>query len=233
MRRFSVDEGLFKLFPELRIGVIICEVNNTEYGDDGLDKVIEELKASFSYNRPQEHPRIKVWREAFTKLGIPASKYFSSIESLLRRALKGGPFPRINPLVDLYNAISLKHLAPMGGHAMELLAGDIALCFADGDEPFLPMDGSEEESVDKGEVVYKDEKEVLTRKWVWRQCEKTKITVDTRRIFIPIDVMEGLPDGICKAIMADMEEAILKNRYGRVIHKDILTINKTSTEFEV
>ena len=36
-----------------------------------------------------------------------------SIEAMLRRALKGGAF-RINPLVDLYNALSLRHICPAG-----------------------------------------------------------------------------------------------------------------------
>jgi len=167
---FSVDEKLFNLFPALKIGVLICEIRNTEYGEDGLDAVIENLRSGFQYEKPQEHPNIKVWREAFGKLGISASKYYSSIESLLRRVLKGGPFPRINPVVDLYNAVSLKHLVPMGGHAISPLEGDVALCFAKGGESFVPMDSGDVETVDANEVVYKDSKEVLTRRWVWRQC---------------------------------------------------------------
>ena len=115
---FSVDEKLFDLFPELQIGVLICKIENKRYGEDRLEAVLDDIRAGFGYEKPQDHPHIKAWRDAFTKLGISASKYHSSIESLLRRALKGGPFPRINPVVDLYNAVSLKYLVPMGGHAI-------------------------------------------------------------------------------------------------------------------
>ncbi len=228
---FSVDEKLFNLFPGLKIGVLICETRNTEYGEDGLEAVIEALRSGFKYDKPQDHPNIKVWREAFNKLGISASKYYSSIESLLRRALKGGPFPRINPVVDLYNTVSLKYLVPMGGHAISPLEGNIALCFANGGEPFVPMDSGDAESVDANEVVYKDSREILTRRWVWRQCNKDKVTAQTSSIFVPIDIMEGLPDGICETVMADMEEGLLGNKYGRVIVKDILTKEKRSVEF--
>ena len=67
-------------------------------------------------------------------MGMSLTKYPSSLESLLRRALKGGPFPRFNPIVDLCNAMSLKYLVPIGGHAINGIDGDIRLTFADGTE---------------------------------------------------------------------------------------------------
>jgi DNA/RNA-binding domain of Phe-tRNA-synthetase-like protein len=228
---FSVDDKLFGLFPELRIGVLVCEIENSRYGEDKLEAVLDEMRAGFPSEKPQDHPHIRVWREAFTKLGVSASKYYSSIESLVRRALKGGPFPRINPVVDLYNAISLKYLVPMGGHAIPPLEGDISLCFAQGGEPFAPMDGGELERVGRGEVVYKDEQEVLTRRWVWRQCDKDKVAGETPSIFIPIDIMDGLEAGLCEKVMDEMELGLSQNRYGRVIHRDIITKEKLSTEF--
>jgi DNA/RNA-binding domain of Phe-tRNA-synthetase-like protein len=229
--RFSVDEKLFQMFPGLTIGVVVCSVNNTWYGNDGLEGVLEELRAGFPYEKPQDHPHVRVWREGFTRLGVSASKYYSSIESLLRRALKGGPFPRINPLVDLYNAVSLKYLVPMGGHAIAPLTGDMALCFAQGGEPFTPMDGGGQESAEKGEVTYRDDEEVLTRRWVWRQCEKDKVTAHTTSVFIPIDVMGGLAPGLCQDVIASFEEGLTKNSYGSITHRDMLTAQHPVTEF--
>ncbi|MCX5813580.1 MAG: phenylalanine--tRNA ligase beta subunit-related protein [Proteobacteria bacterium] len=230
---FSVEDKLFSIFPELKIGVLVCEIENKRYGEDRFEAILEDIRTNFPYKNPQEHLHVKVWRDAFNKLGISASKYYSSIESLLRRILKGGPFPRISPVVDLYNEISLKYLVPMGGHAIVPIEGDISLCFAEGNETFIPMEGGEPEIVGKGEVVYKDEKEVLTRRWVWRQCNKDKVTVDTTSVFIPIDVMEGLSEGLCGKIMDDMEHGLLQNGYGRVVHKDIITRNRLYTQFSI
>ena len=230
---FSVDGRLFTLFPGLQIGVLVCEIENKRYGEDSLEAVLDEMRTGFQYEKPQDHPHIRVWREAFTKLGVSASKYYSSIESLLRRALKGGPFPRINPVVDLYNAVSLKYLLPMGGHAIPPLEGDISLCFAQGAESFAPMDGGEVENADEGEVVYKDDNEVLTRRWVWRQSNKDRVTVDTSSLFIPIDVMEGLETGLCERAMDEMDHGLAKNRYGRIVHRDIITRQNLWTKFSV
>ncbi|MCX8111245.1 MAG: phenylalanine--tRNA ligase beta subunit-related protein [Syntrophorhabdaceae bacterium] len=229
--QFSVEDRLFSFFPGLKIGVLICRVNNNCYVEDRLSEAVRQLKSSFSFEKPQEHPHIKVWRDAYKKIGISPSKYYSSIESIVRRILKTGDFPKINPVVDLYNSISIKYLVPMGGHALEPIEGNIYLSFAHGSEPFFSMETGEKESVDKGEVVYKDDKEVLTRRWVWRQCNKDKVTADTRTVFIPVDIMEGLSEGLWLDISSDLERCLKEDKIGSILHKDILTKEKTSTEF--
>src|SRR3972149_5054620 len=191
--RFSIQRELFDLLPCLTIGMVVAKgVDNTRLSeeiDHLLTQVTEEMKKSFAADKAQDHPRIKPWRNAFSTLGISGSKFPSSIESMVRRILKGDPFPRINPLVDLYNSVSLKYLVPMGGHNLDTLEGDIHLRFAEGWEPFIPMGGGESVVVPKGELVYRDDREVLTRNWVWRQCEKDKVTERTKNVFIPIDVL--------------------------------------------
>jgi DNA/RNA-binding domain of Phe-tRNA-synthetase-like protein len=230
---FSVDDRLFEVFPGLRIGVLVCSVDNTKYGKDILEPALARVRAGFGYEKAQDHPSVKAWRLAFNRLGIPAAKYQSSIESLLRRALKGGVFPRVNPLVDLYNAVSLEFLVPMGGHDILPLEGDISLCYADGGEPFTPMEGGEDEAAEKGEVVYKDSRSVLTRRWVWRQSNKDKVTPETRRVFMPVDVMEGLPPALAEDAMERVAEYLREHGSGEVLHRDVLRSQKRSTEFPV
>jgi DNA/RNA-binding domain of Phe-tRNA-synthetase-like protein len=230
---FSVDERLFELFPGLRIGVLVCRVDNTKYGEDIMEPALARLREGFGYEKAQDHPNVKVWRQAFNKLGISAAKYQSSIESLVRRALKGGVFPRVNPLVDLYNAISLEFLVPMGGHDLAPLEGNIFLGFAEGHEPFTPMEGGEDEVAEKGEVVYRDDRSVLTRRWVWRQSNKDKVTAGTSSVFMPIDVMEGLPQTLVENVTDKVAAYLRENNSGEVIHRDILTKEKRSADFTV
>jgi DNA/RNA-binding domain of Phe-tRNA-synthetase-like protein len=125
----------------------------------------------------------------------------------------------------------LRRLVPIGGHALEPIDGNIRLCFSQGGETFVPMDLGEQEIVENGEVIYADDTAVLTRRWVWRQSNKDKVLNETNRVFIPIDVMEGLPDWLCESVMKDVEEGIVKNGYGKIIHKDIITKDKLQTEF--
>ena len=230
---FSIDERLFEFFPGLKIGVLVCRVDNTKYGEDILEPALARIREGFGFEKPQDHPNVRLWRQAFNKLGISAAKYQTSIESLVRRALKGGVFPRVNPLVDLYNAISLEFLVPMGGHDISPLDGNIFLGFADGSEPFTPMEGGEEEPVEKGEVVYKDDRSILTRRWVWRQSNKDKVTADTKSVFMPIDVLEGLPSTLAEEVMERVSAYLRDNGSGEVLYRDILFREKRSAEFAV
>lgn len=231
---FSIQKELFDLLPDLTIGMVVArDIDNTRPSreiDDLLDQTIEEMKRNFTGDKAQEHPRIKLWRAAFSKLGISGSKFPSSIESMTRRILKGDPFPKINPLVDLYNSVSLRHLVPMGGHDLDTLKEDIHLGFAGGWEPFTPMGGGETVTVPKGELVYRDDQEVLTRNWVWRQCEKDKATEKTRNIFIPIDVLGEVGRGQADEIIHELSEEIPKY-FGGTVFSAILNGEKMSVAF--
>ncbi len=233
---FSIQKELFDLLPDLTIGVIVATgVDNTRPAPEVerlLVQTIDQLRRDMGTVKAQEHPRIKPWRSAFSKLGISGSKFPSSIESMVKRILRGDPFPRINPLVDFYNAISLRYLVPMGGHDLDTFEGNVSLRFAEGWELFLPLGGEEQVIVPKGELVYRDDHEVLTRNWVWRQCEKDKTTVKTRNIFIPIDVLGEIGRGCAEEIVQELTERVPKY-FGGSIFSGLLTSERLSIEFRV
>ena len=233
---FSIQKELFDILSDLTIGMVVAkDVDNTHPSkeiDDLLTQAVKEMKKNFIGDKAQDHPRIKPWRAAFSRLGISGSKFQSSIESMARRILKGDPFPKINPLVDLYNSVSLRFLVPMGGHDLDTIEGNIHLRFAEGWEPFTSMGGTETVTVPKGELVYRDDREVLTRNWVWRQCEKDKATEKTKNIFIPIDVLGEV--GRERADEIILELSLLIPRYlGGTLLSAILTGEKPSVEFQI
>ena len=205
--RFIVDQALFRQFPGLSIGVVVGHrvrpVQDAERIAALLAAAEERLRREWGGRSPQEHPRIAPWRQAFQRLGLSGVKYPSSIEALARRALSGKGLPRIHPLVDLYNALSLAYQIPMGGHDISTIAGDIRLGPTRGGEPFRAMFAEEVEVVAAGEIAYLDDADILTRHWVWRQGHKDRITPQTRSIFIPID---GLPDIGLAAVQAAAAE---------------------------
>ena len=218
---FSIQKELFDILPDLTIGMVVARnVENTHPSkeiEELLTNAVEEMKKNFIGDKAQEHPRIKPWRTAFSKLAISGSKFPSSIESMARRVLKGDPFPKITPLVDLYNSVSLRYLVPMGGHDLDTIEGNIYLRFAEGWEPFSPMGGGEAVIVPKGELVYRDDREVLTRNWVWRQCEKDKATEKTKDIFIPIDVLGEVGRERADEIIRDLSQLIPRHLGGTIL----------------
>jgi DNA/RNA-binding domain of Phe-tRNA-synthetase-like protein len=156
------------------------------------------------YGNSQSHPRVRPWREAFRQIGFSGKDYPSSIEALLRRALKGGAPVSINPIVDLYNAVSLRHVVPAGGFDASFLDDDLVLRFTRGGDVFQALDEASPMSVPAGEVAYASGSLVLTRHFVWRQARAGLITDTTRDVLLVSEILNGLPDGVADAVEADL-----------------------------
>jgi DNA/RNA-binding domain of Phe-tRNA-synthetase-like protein len=187
---FLVEDRLFDFFPSLQIGILVAKVDNTRYGDDVLEPVLTRIRHGLSDRSFYSDPRISEWTTAFNKLGMTRKPLMTSVEFLIGRALKGGIFPRVNPVVDLLSAVSLEFLVPIGSHDISAIEGNIALGFSRGDERFTPIEGGEDEIVEKGEVVYKDDRSVLTRGWVSRQSNKDRVSSDTTLVLMPVDILD-------------------------------------------
>ena len=76
---------------------------------------------------------------------------------------------------------------------MDLVKGTIQLRFSTGMEPFKPLGASSTEDTYSGEVVYADESRILTRRWNYRDCDETKITLGTSRFVMFIDGSGEIP----------------------------------------
>lgn len=152
----------------------------------------EQLRAS-GLERATDHPHIAAWRKAFSAMGAKPSRYPSSAEALMSRVIKGEPLPRINALVDLYNAVSVRHAVPLGGEDADQLEGPLRLTVTAGGEPFDPRgDGTDIEHVAPGEVVWRDDRGVTCRRWNWRQGRRTQLTETTSNPFFVFDRLDGL-----------------------------------------
>ena len=93
------------------------------------------------------YPPIARWREAYAALKVRPSAFRASIESLLRRALGGADLALPIASVNLYNAVSLDVLAPMGAYDVTKLPPEpMLLRFADpARDRFTPLGGKAED----------------------------------------------------------------------------------------
>ncbi|WHM39974.1 phenylalanine--tRNA ligase beta subunit-related protein [Streptomyces sp. BPTC-684] len=146
-----------------------------------LDEAARRLRERLGALAPHEDPHMAAWRDAYTAFGAKPSRTRNSAEALARRALADGGLPRINRLVDVYNAISVAHLIPVGGEDTDRIVGSMRLVRATGDEPFHTVAGGEAavEHPDAGEVVWCDDEGVTCRRWNWRQGVRTRLTEES------------------------------------------------------
>lgn len=194
MKKFIIEDSFWSLFPDAKIGIVVCNgIDNSIKDKEQFAEMIsagetEALKylqdPEFSNNRV-----IKVWREAFqkfkTKKGVRAS-----IEALLKRVHNGNHIGTINPLVDIYNSISLKYALPCGGEDIDKFAGNIRLTAAVGNEEFIPLGTDENSPPYEGEIVYKDDMGAICRCWNWREAVRTMLTENTKNAFMCIESVD-------------------------------------------
>ena len=153
--RFVVTDDIFETFPDVRIGVVVARGITTLSGvrvdlSDVLVTAQETVRTALAGTNVIDHPRIRCWREAYRSFGAKLKKYPSSIENLVRRTLKREPIRPILPLVDIYNAVSLEHLLPVGGEDLDSIEGDLRLTRASESEPPVRLLGEAEERAGRG-----------------------------------------------------------------------------------
>ncbi|MFC1725450.1 B3/4 domain-containing protein [candidate division KSB1 bacterium] len=190
---FKVDKAIFQNFPGLVIGVVAAkDIDNSQ--DSGaasfLKNQVKIIRKEWSYERIESDLRIFSWREAYRSFKAKPKKYKCSVENMYTMILNGLELHSINNIVDIYNAVSLKHNIPAGGDDIDKIEGDILLTYAEGSERFIPLNGIHSIFPKPGEVIYRDAEDVLCRRWNWRECEKSKMTEKSKNICL---VVEGLP----------------------------------------
>lgn len=207
--KFIVEPRVFEVLPELCIGVVsVSGVDNRRAYpavEALLDEAVALAESRFAGKKVKEEPEILPYRESFRQLGINPNKYPCSVEALFTRIAKGKGMPRINPLVDLNNAVSLRYTLPMGTHDLSASPLDMELRFAREGDTFLPFGEEQTETPEPGEPVYAAGSDVRTRRWTWRQSEHGKITPETSRVFFPIDGFRGFNEDRVRETMAAVE----------------------------
>ncbi|MEV7127332.1 phenylalanine--tRNA ligase beta subunit-related protein [Streptomyces sp. NPDC093260] len=185
---------------------------STEASSALLDDAARRLAARLDGRAPHEDPHMAAWREVYTAFGSRPSRTRNSAEALAKRALSDAGLPRINVLVDLYNAISVARLIPVGGEDLELIQGGMRLVRATGDEDFVTVSGGEEtvEHPDAGEVVWCDGAGVTCRRWNWRQGPRTRLTEGTVSGLFLLESLAPMPVTEAEAAAAELAELLEK-----------------------
>lgn len=229
MKKFIVEDGFWELFPGTRIGVVVCRnvdnsIKDTVEYEKMLRQAEREAGSYFKEEALSSNPVIAVWRDAFKKFKTKKGAR-SSIEALLKRVQKGGQIGTINPLVDIYNSISIRYALPCGGEDMDAFEGDLRLTKAVGNEQFVPLGSSENEPPYPDKIVYKDDKGAVCRCWNWREAQRTILTEDTKNVFFCIELVDDTRTDEFNSALKELAELVSKY-LGGTVETHVLDINK-------
>ncbi|MEU2183966.1 B3/B4 domain-containing protein [Streptomyces thermolilacinus] len=177
-----------------------------------LDEAARRLAERLDGRAPHEDPHMAAWRGAYTAFGAKPSRTRNSAEALARRALADGGLPRVNRLVDAYNAVSVAHLVPVGGEDADRVRGGMSLVRAVGDEPFATAAAGADvvEHPSPGEVVWRDDEGVTCRRWNWRQGTRTRLTDTSVNALFLLEGLAPMSRAALEAAGAELAESLEK-----------------------
>ncbi len=186
-------------FPDFRAAAVVAR-NLTIHPQAGsaletaLTGVEAEVTELVSKSPLAEIAELQVWRAAYKGFGVKKTSYRSSVERLLKQIQQGRGLPRVNALVDCYNAISARHRMPVGADDLAKTAGTLAFRYARPGDNFYALGA--EPAVDDppkpGEVVYADTEKVLCRRWNWYQDGRSATSATTRDAVLTVQWLGGV-----------------------------------------
>lgn len=184
-KKFSVETPFWDIFPDVEIAVIVAKNINNQENDklptDLLKKANRQAIKWIPDDSISSNEVISDWRKAFQKFKTKKGAR-CAVESLLKRAKQGKGVTSINPIVDIYNSVSLNWAFPVAGEDLKKIDGDIRLTVASGGEKFWPIGEKEEQEALPNEVIYTDDRSILSRCWSWRDSARVEVTANTNNV---------------------------------------------------
>ncbi|WP_139487970.1 B3/B4 domain-containing protein [Brevibacillus dissolubilis] len=234
MPGFIIEDDFWSLFPHAKIGIVICQgIDNSIRDIEIYEKLLQEAEKEahkfLSLEEFSSNPVISVWREAFQKFKTKKGAR-CSIEALLKRVKNGNQIGTINPLVDIYNSISLRYGLPCGGEDIDTFAGDIRLTLANGNEPFIPLGNDENAPPYEGEIVYKDDEGAICRCWNWREAKRTMLTEHTKNAFLCIELIDETRSDEFHMALKELSD-VVSQHLGGTVKMEVLDIHHREMTF--
>ncbi|MFH9089968.1 B3/4 domain-containing protein [Streptomyces sp. NPDC017673] len=200
MTTFRLCPAVADAFPDTLIAVVTATGLRGHEPWPATTAALEELERQLADGAWQpadeSDPRIEAWHTAYRSFGTNPRRVRPSVDALGRRFAKKGTLPRINPAVDSYNAVSVRHGLPAGAFDLDHVTGDVDIRHADGGETFTPLgEPGTTEHPKAGEIIYADTTDVLTRHWNHRDAHRTRVTEDSTHVAFVLETLHATRDG--------------------------------------
>jgi DNA/RNA-binding domain of Phe-tRNA-synthetase-like protein len=219
--RLSVDPAVYALRPDFAVHALAVQGAGNGPGDAVSEALLRDAEAFAAATGVEVPPHVAAWQDAYRAFGAKPQRTASSVEALWKRARAGG-LPRVNWLVDVYNAVSVRHVLPVGGEDLAGYHGAIRLIRAVGHERFDSVASGQPiiEHPAPGEVVWVDELGVTCRRWNWRQGTRTRLSEESRDVLfllerlapMPLAALDAAADAIAGVVQARYPRAALERR---------------------
>ena len=230
--KFKIDKTVFEKFPEMvEVVPIVYGFNagiKREESAMFLDTVQNDFLKNIDKVTWEKDKRVTEYRKVFKDFGAIEEAEPSHI-ALTKRLLEGSKLPDINTIVNTYNAFSVKYLTPFGGENLDQSCGNLVLTLAKGGERWVVIGSTKSKPAFEGELIWRDDLDVTCRSWNWRQCDRTKLTPESKNGYFVMDGFESNKEELVK-IAEEFIDYVTRNLGGK---GEILILNKDHPEAEI
>ena len=177
-------------FPQLVPGLLVVQgIRADIYAEVPIASWYRQAEDRLRSQSEGQMPEIAAWRRVYAQMGLKPTKYRSAAEALLRRFKREKDLPRLHPLVDLCNAISIAYALPVAVFDLAKIDSFLEVRRAVGSETYLSFNG-EIEHPGAGEIIFADASgHAHARRWTFRQSQLSVVGKNTGRVLI---ITEGM-----------------------------------------
>jgi DNA/RNA-binding domain of Phe-tRNA-synthetase-like protein len=206
---FRHSGEIWRDFPELVPGVVFADgITGDVAVSDRVARFTDVARSRLAGATESELPEIQAWRRVFARMGLKPTQYRCASEALLRRFRKDGTLPRLHPLVDVCNAVSLAFAVPVAVFDVAKITGRLEVRYAAGDEDYLTFSGQTEHPGPR-EVIFADQaRQVHARRWTNRQSGLSAVQAATATALIVAEAMHDSASsevpGLIAAVTAEL-----------------------------
>ena len=187
---FCHAADIWQEFPQLAAGLLIVDNMHPNVDLEArLQPYFDRARKRLRHGPESSLAEVSAWRRVYSQMGLKPTQYRSAGEALLRRFRQEDDLPRLHPLVDLCNAVSLAFALPVAVFDLAGVEGYLEVRHATGAETYLAFSG-ETEIPPAGEVIFADgANHVHARRWTFRQSRRSTIRPETAQVLI---ISEGM-----------------------------------------
>ena len=222
----SIDPRLASIAPGFRALSIMVEaapILHPEVAPAALARACQQV---LNDDVAWADAHLTAWDDVFKTFGAKPKRTPCSANALRKRVLKEGELPSLDPIVDIYNAISVRYAIPVGGENFAAYSGVPRLTIADCSEPFDTLKEGQPivEYPDAGEVIWRDDIGVTCRRWNWRQGVRTRLDSQAKTMWFILESLPAMPyealEAAGEALISDLQQLMP----GAVAHSEIIAL---------
>lgn len=205
--KVSVNKPVFSANPKLKVAFIVAkDIDNGKRLEEAkhlLNETAEVISLTFNKDSVKSHHLIKPWDVAREEFGKSAKHYHTSVEKLLKTILSKKNVQRKDTVTNLLRSLALRHIIPFGADDPDKVQGNITFSIASGKERTKKL-----KKLEKGEIYYKDSKEILGTKLDYWKNSKTSLTSKSTNALVHLEALPPITSKELREIAKEIARLI-------------------------